>query len=87
MSHATCPHQSSAPVALLRELPRSQAGDGRHACPVCAYRAGFKAAIETMEAQAQVIQQMRDRGVTIDVEALERFLASDSDATLAGPAR
>ncbi|MBU2445684.1 MAG: DUF3883 domain-containing protein [Bacteroidetes bacterium] len=38
-----CHHKSSAPLVLLRDLPWSQAGAGRHKCATCAYGFGFEA--------------------------------------------
>jgi len=35
-----CQHGHSAPAAILRELPDSQAGLGRHKCAACAYSLG-----------------------------------------------
>lgn len=36
-----CDHGSEAPSSALAKLPDSQAGAGRHKCPVCAYQIGF----------------------------------------------
>ena len=37
---AECPHGSSMPDELIQGLEDSQAGTGRHKCPVCAYEKG-----------------------------------------------
>lgn len=37
-----CKAGSVAPTAVLEQLHPSQAGSGRHKCPVCAYRLGFE---------------------------------------------
>ena len=37
-----CKHNSSAPIAILQELPESQAGSGRHKCTVCSFQKGFE---------------------------------------------
>jgi hypothetical protein len=42
----TCSHNSDAPISILENLPYSQAGAGRHKCPVCAYNAGLRKGIE-----------------------------------------
>jgi hypothetical protein len=39
--HASCEHGNRAPIAILDNLPVSQAGAGRHRCCVCAYARGF----------------------------------------------
>jgi hypothetical protein len=38
----TCKRGNQAPKYMLRELPQSHGGEGRHACVVCAYEAGIK---------------------------------------------
>ena len=38
-----CPHNKIAPASVIAGLHESQAGAGRHACPVCAYVEGKKA--------------------------------------------
>jgi hypothetical protein len=40
-NNETCNHGAVAPVSLLSTLHDSQAGSGRHKCPVCAYEQGF----------------------------------------------
>jgi hypothetical protein len=43
LPHA-CPHPAAPPTALeIDQLHDSQAGEGRHRCPACAYDAGFQA--------------------------------------------
>jgi hypothetical protein len=37
-----CNAGSSAPISVLRALPESQAGSGRHKCTNCAYQNGYK---------------------------------------------
>jgi len=37
-----CKAGSVAPKEMLEDLHPSQAGAGRHKCPVCAYRIGFE---------------------------------------------
>lgn len=37
-----CNHGNSAPEDMLRQLPDSQAGTGRHKCVVCAYAKGIE---------------------------------------------
>lgn len=48
-----CSHGHSAPIALLKELPITQAGVARHKCAVCAYENGyldgFKAALSALK--------------------------------------
>jgi len=41
MNNETCIHGGISPVNLLKELHLSQAGSGRHSCPICAYEQGF----------------------------------------------
>lgn len=41
-----CEHAKAAPRAIIDELPESQAGAGRHKCAVCAFRAGYAAAVQ-----------------------------------------
>ena len=53
-----CAHGRQAPVELIERLHDSQAGIGRHKCPVCAYEIGT-AAIATDGAA-------RDRGLEIE---------------------
>lgn len=43
MSEEFCSHGHHAPQILLKTLPDSQAGAGRHKCPVCAHAAGVAA--------------------------------------------
>ena len=38
----TCKHGNQAPKYILRDLPQSQGGEGRHGCVVCAYEAGSR---------------------------------------------
>lgn len=40
-NNETCIHNGVAPISLLKSLPESQAGSGRHRCPVCAFEQGF----------------------------------------------
>lgn len=48
-----CAHGHNAPIALLKDLPITQAGIARHKCAVCAYEKGyldgFKAALEAFK--------------------------------------
>lgn len=37
----TCKHGSTAPEYVIRELPESQAGTGRHKCAICAFQNGL----------------------------------------------
>ncbi len=37
-----CKHDRSAPKEVVRNLPLSQAGEGRHKCAVCAYAVGYQ---------------------------------------------
>lgn len=46
MSMENCKHDKQAPKDVLRALPESQAGEGRHKCAVCAYDAGYKDGLE-----------------------------------------
>lgn len=41
MSNELCKHMSSAPRELLRGLPESQGGLGRHRCSACAFNMGI----------------------------------------------
>lgn len=41
-----CDHGNSAPPEVIRDLPVSQSGAGRHRCAVCAYEEGRKAGFE-----------------------------------------
>ena len=41
MNNETCIHGGISPVSLLENLHNSQAGSGRHRCPICAYEQGF----------------------------------------------
>jgi hypothetical protein len=36
-----CPHGSSAPIDVLKNIHDSQAGATRHKCAICAYTAGY----------------------------------------------
>jgi hypothetical protein len=42
----SCKHGKTAPEYLLRGLPESQAGTGRHKCAICAFYDGLLAGIE-----------------------------------------
>lgn len=44
MSRENCSHGNSAPRDLVQHLHPSQAGAGRHKCPVCAFHAGLTSA-------------------------------------------
>ena len=35
----------SALDRIMRDLPENQAGEGRHKCPYCAYREGYRQAL------------------------------------------
>jgi len=48
-----CDHGHAAPRRMLAELPDSQAGMGRHKCPVCAYYHGFQAGMAVGLGRAQ----------------------------------
>ena len=49
----SCKHGHQAPKYILRELPESQAGTGRHGCVICAYEAGVEDGIARAEAAAK----------------------------------
>ena len=38
-----CSEGTTAPKEMLQGLHHSQAGTGRHKCPICAWREGFEA--------------------------------------------
>jgi hypothetical protein len=40
-NNETCIHGGVSPISLLAELHHSQAGSGRHRCPICAYDYGL----------------------------------------------
>ena len=40
-NNESCKHGAISPVSLLESLHDSQAGRGRHRCPICAYDQGF----------------------------------------------
>ncbi len=52
MVHETCSRKKAAPKSILQNLHPSQAGEGRHKCPVCAYAAGFAEGFEIAKSQA-----------------------------------
>ena len=47
----TCNHGSEAPSEILRLLPESQAGGGRHKCCNCAFQFGFQSVTDDIEAR------------------------------------
>ena len=49
----TCQHGNKAPVSLMKKLPITQAGIGRHKCPVCSYQEGY---VDGFLAATQLIQ-------------------------------
>ena len=49
----TCNHGSEAPTKILRALPESQAGGGRHKCCNCAFQFGFRSVVRDIETRAR----------------------------------
>lgn len=45
-------------VSILKDLPASQSGDGRHRCAVCAYEAGEDRAIERINRLREQVRQL-----------------------------
>lgn len=41
-----CSHKSLAPIEIIEKLPITQAGPGRHRCPVCAYELGYSEGVK-----------------------------------------
>lgn len=62
--NVSCKHGQRAPAAVLDSLDVSQAGVGRHKCPVCAYRAGFDAGIAVGIRRAQEALAGLTKGVS-----------------------
>ncbi len=66
--------QEWAPPDVLRELPVSQAGDGRHKCVRCAYAAGYRAG---------QVAQCKVGFVPEQLHALIEFLQQQENSTAA----
>lgn len=67
-----CGHAHRAPEKLISKLPKTQAGPGRHRCPVCAYATGYKEGFAA--AQRILAEIMGERNA-----ALQKFLDCEID--------
>lgn len=47
-----CTQNSVAPEETIDELHNSQAGEGRHKCVICAYKAGVEDGMKKMKVKA-----------------------------------
>ena len=72
-----CNHHRRAPVLVLRGLPQSQAGEGRHKCTICAFQFGFEdEERQIAQAAANVATEVETHGadqVGGEVEGREVF--------------
>lgn len=67
----SCGHGSEAPVAVLEDLPVSQAGTGRHKCVICAFQRGHEGAGSGAHEQC-------DHGQSAPVEVLRALPESQA---------
>jgi len=66
-----CPHGSYAPGKILRSLPDSQGGSGRHKCVVCAYQLGRANEVGVAAPQAWEPRPAEYKGAIARVELPE----------------
>lgn len=55
-----CRHNCEAPTGILRGLPESQGGGGRHKCCNCAFQFGFQSANAALEARVRADVETED---------------------------
>ena len=52
--------------AIIKELPLSQAGEGRHKCPYCAYQLGYSDGLKEVEKKiVEILNQLKALGADI----------------------